>query len=116
LTLLLIISCSRGGRGDGGGVEKNCHGRKAATKRTRGWRVCKPNHTVNFASVWHPALLAQLGERQTEDLKVLCSIHRQSIFCSFFIFGKFFLGGWMYSGVQLVYCCLLLYVVYFMMV
>jgi hypothetical protein len=26
------------------------------------------------------ALLAQLGERQTEDLKVLCSIHRQSNF------------------------------------
>ena len=23
----------------------------------------------------HPALIAQLGERQTEDLKVLCSIH-----------------------------------------
>jgi hypothetical protein len=25
------------------------------------------------------ALIAQLGERQTEDLKVLCSIHSQSI-------------------------------------
>ena len=28
-----------------------------------------------------PALIAQLGERQTEDLKVLCSIHSQGIFC-----------------------------------
>ena len=26
------------------------------------------------------ALIAQLGERQTEDLKVLCSIHSQGIF------------------------------------
>ena len=25
------------------------------------------------------ALIAQLGERQTEDLKVLCSIHSQGI-------------------------------------
>ena len=29
------------------------------------------------------ASLAQLGERQTEDLKVLCSIHRRSIFLPF---------------------------------
>ena len=30
------------------------------------------------------ALIAQLGERQTEDLKVLCSIHSQGT--SFFIY------------------------------
>jgi hypothetical protein len=28
------------------------------------------------------ALIAQLGERQTEDLKVLCSIHSQGIYFS----------------------------------
>ena len=28
------------------------------------------------------ALIAQLGERQTEDLKAPCSIHGQSKFCS----------------------------------
>ena len=34
----------------------------------------------------HPfALIAQLGERQTEDLKVLCSIHSQGT-----VFSKFF--------------------------
>ena len=27
----------------------------------------------------HQALIAQLGERQTEDLKVLCSIHGEGI-------------------------------------
>ena len=41
-----------------------------------------PNNT--FAKTSLTALLAQLGERQTEDLKVLCSIHRQSIFFCLF--------------------------------
>ena len=40
-------------------------------------------YNVCLALFHQPALLAQLGERQTEDLKVLCSIHRQSIFLHF---------------------------------
>jgi hypothetical protein len=46
----------------------------------RGWRVFTLVHDIDIWSVLRPALLAQLGERQTEDLKVLCSIHRQSTF------------------------------------
>ena len=41
------------------------------------------------------ALIAQLGERQTEDLKVLCSIHSQGIsfskiFCLFYFIDDYF--------------------------
>ena len=41
------------------------------------------------------ALIAQLGERQTEDLKVLCSIHSQGIFflsLSLSLFRLLFIG------------------------
>ena len=58
-----------------GGVEKYCHGGKQNNER---WREYTVIHKCIFLSHRHPALLAQLGERQTEDLKVLCSIHRQS--------------------------------------
>ena len=34
------------------------------------------------------AAIAQLGERQTEDLKVLCSIHGGGIFFPFFIYNN----------------------------
>ena len=34
---------------------------------------------INLTPSTNKALIAQLGERQTEDLKVLCSIHSQSM-------------------------------------
>jgi hypothetical protein len=46
---------------------------------SKGMATCPPKHVPKHAG------LAQLGERQTEDLKVMCSIH---ITCNFF-FGIF---------------------------
>ena len=40
----------------------------------------------------HDAGIAQLGERQTEDLKVACSIHAHRIFISIFGQGSITLG------------------------
>eukprot|EP00980_Cylindrotheca_fusiformis_P012720 scaffold3108_cov152-Cylindrotheca_fusiformis.AAC.11 len=41
------------------------------------------------------ALIAQLGERQTEDLKVLCSIHSQGNFLPNFMSRGLTYIGWM---------------------
>lgn len=40
------------------------------------------NYIIHFASKRTIAGIAQLGERQTEDLKVTCSIHVHRIFIS----------------------------------
>ncbi len=42
-------------------------------------RSIKEVYRVETTSIIIVALIAQLGERQTEDLKVLCSIHSQGI-------------------------------------
>ena len=51
------------------------------------------------------AFLAQLGERQTEDLKVSCSIHEESISFAhifyFFVGGHFLFDSYCFFGVLL---------------